>query len=228
MAEHIPMDGERYRTLVRECVEPYAPLGRMTHGYVRGKLLHDPVYQQLAQRGPFAGPLCDLGCGRGQTTLLLSKLQPELEGVGFDWDESKLSLARAAAKGAQAGRLRYVPGDLQSLDVPPSGTILMLDVLHYNPIEIQDQMLRRAAEALLPGGRLFLREVDANGSLRARINQWQERLGCWLRLNRGATLSFRSIAEIEEVLQGHGLKTRSHGSFAGTPLANVLIEASAP
>ena len=219
-------DDARFLALAKECAELYRPLGRFAHGYTRGKLLHDPVSRQMLELGPFRGPLCDLGCGRGQLTLLLACAQRDLELVGFDWDESKVALANSAAERLGATGVRFERGDLRTLQAPCSATILMLDVLHYNSLEVQDQMLARAANALMPGGRLLLREVDQNGSWRARMNVIQERLGCALMLNRGTTLCFRSGASIESVLRGHGLKTRRFESCRGTPLANVLIEAT--
>jgi len=220
---------DRYRDAVAWCVGLYSDQGRFTRGYVQGKLLHDPVYRQLSESAPFHGPILDLGCGRGQTVFLLQRLRPGAKAHGIDWDLRKLELARRSASVAGLGEdVRFEAGDIRSIPYPTAGTILMLDVLHYHELEQQDAMLRRAALALTPGGRLFLRDVDASGSLRARINIWQERLGCLVRLNRGATLRFRSAQSIVAVLEGCGLETEVFASWRGTPLANVLIEARRP
>ncbi len=223
----VRIDSSRFEQGARKCADLYRPDGRLAHGYVRGKLLGDPVYRQLIERGPFAEPIIDLGCGRGQTGLLISVLFSEVSVHGFDWHAEKLERARRAASRADSSQgLTFSTGDLRNLDYPPAKTLLMLDVLHYNPLEIQDQMLDRAASCLLPGGRLFIREVDARAGWRARTNMLQERLGCLLGINRGATLRFRSADSIEAILRSHGLDTRRCSSWEGTPLANVLIEAS--
>jgi SAM-dependent methyltransferase len=204
----------------------YSADSRFAAGYVRGKLRGDPVFRQLVERAPFAEPLVDLGCGRGQTELLLTLLLGQLEAQGFDWDEAKVRLARqAAARSGCGAKLRFEVGDLRTLEYPPAGTVLMLDVLHYNPLAVQDDMLRRAARCLQPGGRLFVREVDAAGGLRARLNILQERVCCFFGLNRGATLCFRSADSIEAVLRDEGLFATRGASWQGTVLANVLIEA---
>lgn len=204
----------------------YAGHARFAWKYSRAKLRHDPVFRQLAERLPFAEPIIDLGCGRGQTELLLASLSGAIEVHGFDWDEKKVRVAREAASRFEDGaHLRFEVGDLRTMDYPAGGTLLMLDVLHYNPLEVQDDMLRRAARSVLPGGRLFVREVDAAGGLRARLNTWQERITCFFGLNRGATLCFRSADSIDAVLCAEGLETTRCASWGGTPLANVLIEA---
>ncbi len=228
LTEHAPST-DPFRAAVTACAELYRPSGRFAHGYVRGKLLGDPVNRQLAERGPFDDPILDLGCGRGQTSLLLAILHGDQRILGFDWDEKKIEMATSCARRlSRTAELEFRAGDLRAIEYPPARTILMLDVLHYNPIDVQDTMLRRAASALQPGGRLFVRDVDAGAGWRARVNVWQERLGCWVGLNRGATLCFREAEEIGRVLESCGLSTLTVSSREGTPLANVLIEASAP
>lgn len=218
---------DEYRTLAMGCAEAYADLGRATRGYVRGKLLHDPLYRQLADLGPFLEPVCDLGCGRGQTSLLFAALQPGIRMRGVDWDGKKVELARSAARAAGHKHLSFGRADLRMFDPPSAGTVLLLDVLHYSPRDIQDEILERAACALEPGGRLLVRDVDASGTWRSRANIWQERLGNLVGLNRGATLDFRSADSLEGHLASLGLEVRRFESWQGTPLSNVLFEARA-
>jgi len=217
---------EPFEAAAAACAACYAPFGRFTTGYVRGKLTRDPVFRQLVERAPFAEPVVDLGCGRGQTGLLLTRLFPGLRVLGLDWDVAKLERARrAAVEAGAAERLDFCAADLRTDAYPAAGTLLMLDVLHYNPLEVQDAMLRRAARSLRPGGRLFLREVDAGPGWRSRLTRVQERIGRWVGFNRGATLCYRRADSIEAVLRDEGLTTRRSESWDGTPLANVLIEA---
>ena len=201
----------------------YAGGSRFTEGYVRGKLKADPVFRQLVERAPLPSPIIDVGCGRGQTLILLALLQPDIEALGLDWDAAKLSAARRAA--APWPALRFLSADIRTAEIPAAGAILLLDVLHYSPRSTQDAMLRRAAQALRPDGVLYVREIDATRSWRATINTWQERLGCAVHLNRGATLCFRPAAELCAVLEAEGLTVRVGPSSGALPLANVLIEA---
>jgi SAM-dependent methyltransferase len=227
--QRAPEPAAKFDELAERAADLYAGHARFAWKYSRAKLRHDPVFRQLAARTPLADPIVDLGCGRGQTELLLAYLSGPVEIHGIDWDEAKIRVARgAAARSEHGAHLSFEVGDLRTMDYPPGGTLLMLDVLHYNPLEIQDDMLRRAARSVLPGGRLFVREVDATGGLRAHLNIWQERLGCFFGLNRGATLRFRSADSIEEILRSEGLETVRCASWQGTPLANVLIEARRP
>ncbi len=201
----------------------YDPIGRFAAGYVRGKLEHDPVYRQIAERTPLPSPVVDVGCGRGQAALLLAELQPGVEVTGIDWAGTKIEQARRAATGI-AG-LRFDVADVRHAELPRAGTIMMIDVLHYNDRDTQDRMLERAASALQPGGLLLVRDLDSAAGWRAWTTRVQERIGTWIRLNRGTTLCFRPASELVSVLEAAGLVTCVVPSSADLPLANVLVEA---
>jgi len=202
----------------------YRRQGRFVHGYVRGKLRTDPVFRQLAQLLPLVGPVVDVGCGRGQASLLINALQPGLAQIGLDWDEKKLDLARAACTPNE--RIKFVRADVREADLPAAGTLILFDILHYSDLAAQDVLLERAVRALLPGGRLLVRELDAAAGWRSRVNIWQERLGTGFGLNRGATLCFRPAADIAAVLARLGLNVSIAPSYGDLPLANALIVAA--
>ncbi len=221
-----PLPVDPLTAVFHAVAERYAKQGRFVLGYVRGKLKHDPVYRQLAALAPHAGPLVDIDCGRGQASLLLKGVQPTLQIIASDWDLQKLARAESAALGVTG--ISFIHADARTQVFPRGGTLLMIDGLHYNPRETQDDMLRRAATALAPGGTLYVRDVDAEGGAWARVNIWQEKLGRAIRFNRGATLCFRPASELEGVLAGEGLDVRRQPSADGLPLANVLIMARRP
>jgi SAM-dependent methyltransferase len=197
--------------------------GSFVFRYVRGKFEYDPVYRFIADRSPLPEPIVDVGCGRGQTLVLLAEMQPGVRGTGIDWDESKLALARQAAAGM--GGLRFKSGDIRSVTVDGAGTLLLIDVLHYQTVAAQDEMLRQAARSLLPDGVLYIRDVDARGGLRARISRWHEQIGRLIRFNRGATLCFRPAAQLVDVLASEGLVSTVSPASALLPFSNVIIEA---
>lgn len=222
-----PLAQDPWQNALEATATLYLPQGRMAHGFVRGKLTHDPVFRQLLEKQPWPSPVVDIGCGRGQGLLLLAHQDPTLHGTGLDWDAPKIALAQAAAT-PMSQRLQFGVQDIRTCAYPTASTVLMLDVLHYNPVATQDAMLQRAAQSLLPNGTLYVRELDAAQGLRAKINMWQERLGCALRLNRGATLVFRPAKELVQVLEAEGLVVSVQASFGELPLANVLLVAKKP
>lgn len=201
----------------------YARCGRVAFGYIRGKLQHDPVYWQLAVRAPLPSPVVDIGCGRGQTLVLLKMLQPDLMGIGLDWDEPKITLAQRAAEGLDG--LTFMTDDARNPTFPVAGTLLLIDLLHYHAPAEQHAILDRAARALQPGGHLYVRDVDNAAGWRAAMARVVERLGRWMKINRGVTLCYLPAAELVASLRAHGLDVRVEPSWGMTPFANVLIEA---
>ena len=209
---------------MQKTVDALKPYGPFAFRYAAGKFKHDPIYRQLANRCPLLEPILDIGCGRGQTQLLLANLHPSISMVGLDWDEDKIALATQAAKPFE--NVRFQRADSRSTSLPKSGTILMLDILHYSSLEEQDRLLREVANALEPRGLVLIREMDADRGWRSTLTQWQEKLGIWMGINKGATLCFRPAQEICDVLEQAGLNTTLVPSWADTPLSNVLIEAT--
>lgn len=217
-----------YLQAVQSVARRYLPLGRFAHGYVRSKLVSDPVYRALVPRIPAAARVLDVGAGRGQLALLLAALGPARAVSGLDWDAAKVALAARAGQGLPG--VSFAVADLRTADLagPPVDVVLLLDVLHYLPVEAQDRVLRALAARLAPGGTLFLRDADAALGWRFRVTAIEERLFTGLGVNRGAGLYFRPIAEIARLLEAEGLAVRTEPMWEGTPFANVLVAAERP
>ncbi|MBI5536542.1 MAG: class I SAM-dependent methyltransferase [Deltaproteobacteria bacterium] len=208
---------------MRDAAARYGADSRSVQGYVRGKLAWDPVYRQLAARAPFPEPVFDLGCGNGLLLVLLATVQPGLRAIGVDWDDARVRQATSATRTLDS--IRIERGDVRDLEIPLSGTIFLVDVLHYLEPGDQDRVLQRAAAALSAEGRLYVRDVDRTTGLRSLINRSQEVIGRALGLHKGTGLHFRATGELVGVLSQLGLETSIVPSWGKLPLSNRLIEA---
>lgn len=218
-----PLPHDPIETKMEEVVARYRTMEKRTWKYVQGKFRHDPAYRQIAALCPLPGPIVDLGCGRGQALLLIAAMQPGSRGIGVDWSAARIEKARTAAEGLPG--LTFEAGDVSSWPVPPAGTVLLVDLLHYMPAPAQDELLRRAARAITPGGVIYIRDIDAAAGARAWVSRSQERIGRLVGFNRGATLCFRPASEIVEVLESEGFSATEVPVIIGLPFGNVLIEA---
>lgn len=216
-----PLPRDPYRDAVLAVVARYRKVGWATAMFVQGKLDSDPVYRQMAARWPFDSPVLDIGCGLGQSELLLAALQPGIDVLGLDWDPKKLRRAEQAAAGNP--RLRFRAADARRDAFPVSGTVLIFDALHYSPVPQQDELLRRAARAVAPGGRILVRELDNARGWRSTVTRWQERLARWLRWHHGLGLYFRPAEELATILRDEGLDVTIEPSWGHTPFGNVLL-----
>ncbi|VFQ43567.1 metalloregulator ArsR/SmtB family transcription factor [Desulfoluna butyratoxydans] len=99
----------------------------------------------------------DLGCGGGILTAELARACDEV--VGVDISGSALSAARAHAERVGLTNVRFVEGDMTTLDLPDSccDVAVLSQTLHHLP----DPMvgLQVAARLLKAGGRLILMEL---------------------------------------------------------------------
>jgi len=191
--------------------------------YVASKLALDPVFTLLRDEPGAYGKVVDLGCGRGQLGVLLLELGRAESLFGVDSDVRKISVARRAAPEAI-----FQSGDLATFPIPRADTILLIDVLHYLPLGEQDELLARAATALLPGGRLLVRELDHQASRRSRFTRAAEWIARRVGLNRGRATHYRSAEDVRHTLERMGLTCQVRDASSGTPFGNVLIVAGAP
>jgi uncharacterized protein (DUF2062 family) len=193
-ARHRELAAARRRTLAR-----YAGAPRHARSYVAIKLRTDPALSAVAALQGDFGRVVDAGCGYLQLALTLLELGRARSVLGYDTNAERVEVARAAAR-ADA---RVEQADLSTLRFPQADTILFVDSLHYLPLEAQDDVLARAVQALSPGGRVVVREVDSGASLRSGFTERLERSAAKKRGEPG--LAFRSATDLAARLERLGL-----------------------
>lgn len=208
------------------------PAERTRFNYVRVKLLMDPIAQMivdLAGDEPDAlGAISDVGCGRGQMAVMMLERGRATSAFGVDWDEEKVEAASLAAGRAPALPARFEVGDMKEAPIPEADTVLLIDVIHYLALEEQDDVLRRAARAVRPGGRVVVREADTERGWRSAMTLAEELIFTVLRFNRGARVKFRPARTIVAVLEGEGLSCEVEPAWGSTPFSNVLVVGRRP
>lgn len=76
-----------------------------------------PRIAGLMDRLAAGGTICDVGCGRGRSSLALASIFPSCEVVGIDSDGPSLRIARErAAASPAAHRIRFIQQDAQRLE----------------------------------------------------------------------------------------------------------------
>ena len=199
--------------------------------YVRTKLLGDPIAKMIADvEGDAEGALgdvLDIGTGRGQLPILLMELGRATSARGVDWDASKVEAGQKAASvsvdDSAPLAVDLSQGDAREAEYAPADTVLLIDLIHYFRIDEQDEILRRAAAAVRPGGRILVREADTERGFRSFVTLLEERVFTALRFNKGERVRFRPAREIVSRLEAAGLACEVRPAWGKTPFANVLI-----
>jgi uncharacterized protein (DUF2062 family)/SAM-dependent methyltransferase len=202
---------------------------RTSFHYVRLKLLMDPVAKMISTIAGDAdgalGHVVDVGGGRGQLPILLVELGRATSAHTIDWDEDKVNQGRAAAARDGGLPITFERGDARNAEIAEADTVLLIDLLHYCHAAEQDEILRRAARAVRPGGRLVVREADTERGIRTFLTKASERLFTLIRFNVGDRVEFRAAREIAAVLEEEGLSTEIAPAWGKTPYSNVWIVA---
>lgn len=211
--------------------EDSTPQQRTRFHYVRVKLLMDPIALMLAELGRSfeggLGELCDIGTGAGQLPILLHELGLAGHIHGVDWDAAKIEDATAAAKGRGEDPppllAHFFKGDARDAELPPSDTVLLIDLLHYFKPEEQEKILRNAAGAVRPGGRILIREADTERGFRSFMTLAEERFFTLVRFNRGERVRFLPASARTKILEEMGFACEVRPAWGKTPFSNVLI-----
>ena len=207
------------------------PQQRTRFHYVRVKMLMDPIalmvteYAKSIQGG--LGELCDIGTGAGQLPILLHELGLAGRVHGVDWDEAKIEDAKAAAQGRDGDPppldASFSKGDARDAELPAADTVLLIDLLHYFKEEEQEKILRNAASAVRPGGRILIREADTERGWRSFMTLAEERFFTLVRFNRGERVRFLPASKRTAILEEMGFSCEVRPAWGKTPFSNVLI-----
>ena len=218
---------------------PYRNGGLFTYHFARGKLSRDPVFAFLLQQGAIGenAEVVDIGCGQGLLASLLvaaakATLWPKewpvahsLKGYyGVDLMQADITRATEAL-GHLSPRVRFAQGDMCECAFPACDVVVILDVLHYVPINAQNDVIDRVIAALRANGRLLLRIGDERGGHGFAVSQWVDRVVTRIRGHRVTPTFCRPLVDWVQLLQGKGLKVQAIPMHKGTPFANVLLQA---
>ena len=191
-------------------------------GYARLKLRCDPVYAVAAELLSAADqPVLDIGCGIGLLGTYLRAQGFRRPYYGIDSDAGKIAQARRSA-GADDAASVYETRD--AVVLPPfSGSVVILDVLHYLDREHQRSLLRAARRRVARTGVLVIRTALQEPAWRYRATVCEEWLlhGCgWMGM---PARHFPLRAEIESALGDSGMAVKIEPLWGQTPFASFLV-----
>ncbi len=157
--------------------------------YAGQKLRSDPIFPAAFELfGNSRQPLLDVGCGVGLLAFYLRErgFFPSIRGL--DRDGRKIERANAVAQGAYRD-LEFVEQDV-SEPIAGTGNIVLFDLLHYLPPDLQASLLARLAERVAPDGMLVIRDCPRDQNARFWLTHWAERFAQGTTWNIRAALHF--------------------------------------
>ena len=142
--------------------------------------------------------VADIGCGQGHSINLMAKAFPNSRFTGYDFSEEAIKVGRANAHKENLGNAFFKAKDVTKLNgFDRFDLITAFDAIHD---QAQPAMvLRKAANALKPGGTFLMVEPAASSNLEENMDHI---LGPWL-----YTISCMHCMTVSLALNGEGLGT---------------------
>lgn len=115
----------------------------------------------IAAKFPWSqyGTFVDLGTAQGDTAAQVSLAHPHLNGTGFDLPEVGPIFEEYVERLGVSQRLRFVQGSFFDSPLPGADVVVMGHILHDWDLEIKKMLLRKAYDAIPPGGACMVYEA---------------------------------------------------------------------
>ncbi|MCX6971600.1 MAG: class I SAM-dependent methyltransferase [Verrucomicrobia bacterium] len=196
---------------------------RFLQGYCKGKATWDPAYPAVAELlRNSSHPVLDIGCGVGLLAAYLRESGCGQRILGIEPDAAKIQIATELVAGGYP-LLEFQTGDARALP-DFSGDIVMLDVLHYMPADVQRGVLEQIAARIRPGGRAMIRTTFRDNSWRYYATMVEEgfvRISGWI---RGGACHFPTRDEVAAPFQGPEWKVSVSPMWGRTPFNSHMVE----
>jgi uncharacterized protein (DUF2062 family) len=212
------------RQRIRFVNRTYAGSARYDRGFVRWKMRLDRIFSLLAAEDLGKGTVVDLGCGYGMALCFAAFGDKGRRLLGCDLNAHRISVAQQALRALNA---ELNVQDVRDFALPPSGLILILDVLQYLPAEEQLALLKSCCAALEPGGRLIFRVHDRERGLRTVLTLGLDRL-LFSAEHVGARPTILRAAQYRSALNEVGMEVVERRFRNRLPLAHILFLARRP
>ena len=179
-------------------------------------------YSKVARHIPVSGAVLDVGCGHGLLSLYLAEHHPNRQVIGVDHDNCRIQAATRAK-----GCLVNIEFIKESAEYLPDGTlsaVILMDVLHYFPAEVQVTILKNARARIAEGGVVLVREVDATWGIGFALSYLYEWISTRVRFTKTekSQLFFRTPAQWTELLESQGLTVTSE-IVSGCLFSDILF-----
>jgi 1-acyl-sn-glycerol-3-phosphate acyltransferase len=166
----------------RRVIRNYIYKGPLVEWYTRVKLSLEGNYRLVNTFVPRKATVVDIGCGYGYMSYMLGFVSKDRQILGLDYDTDKIELAANCI--SRTHNIRFICANAVEYRYESSDVFILSDVLHYIPYEQQQTLLNTCVEKLNPGGRIIIRDADANQKRRHRRTRFTEMYSTGTGFNR--------------------------------------------
>lgn len=176
------MPGGTTTAALERAVHRYRDTSFVARTHVHGRaFLSDLAF--VDRYVPRHGFIVDLGCGHGLFANLLVESSAGRRVLGIDIDERKIAVARSTVDERES--IRFELGDIVHGAVPKCDAVTIVDVLYLLAPGDQEEVLRKAAGALVENAPLVVKAQERAPSPRYALTYAQELVATSIGLTRG-------------------------------------------
>jgi len=200
------------KQLKNRLLDLYNDTGIIPKVFLRLRLLLAPFFdfgQKIEER---QGLVYDLGCGIGILANLLSLSYPGIRVIGID-NSDRISVAKMTRK----NKVNFLKADILDFDYAKADAFVMMDILHHLPFDDQSHLLKKIFDALAPGGKLYILDIDVKPILKFWASRFVDCIQC-------AKTYHRRTDEIISMLEINGyVVEKSEHMHKKRPVSHVFI-----
>ncbi len=208
MCETIEKDSQKV-------IKLYSKLGKNIGLYAKLRWKLCP-YEAIEKHVPLKGKVIDIGCGYGLFTHLLFLKSFHRNVIGIDWSVKRIEIAQKTVQ--NRSNIQFYNQNIGDIKLDKFQSIVMIDVLHHLPIQVQQSLLLKSFKGLNDKGRLIILDVDKVPRWKYLCAKTIDRL-----LNISKPLYYHSSKELSDMLTNIGFKVKTIAMNKGIPLADVLF-----
>jgi SAM-dependent methyltransferase len=215
-------------TAPEERIASVFPHGRWLRGYIRGKLISDPVFNKgLAVLRGRKGRIIDLGCGLGLFALWLREHGCQEPFFGCDLGKWKIEAGMRAAQHLGLQNIEFLHQDMVQTPLMNASAICAFDVLHYLSIEEQKKLVRSMAAAARSGAVVLIRTGVRGFGWRSIVTSIEEQ---WTRVTgwiSGGEANFPFLKDLIFAFEEEGCSVKAEPLWGKTPFSSHWFEIKA-
>ena len=163
----------------------------------------------------------DVGCAQGAVPVEVALRHPHLRGGGFDLPAVRPVFEDFVADNGLSERLRFYPGDMFKEPLPRADVLVMGHILHDWGMEAKRELVRKAYEALPPGGAFIVHDAMIDDDRRTNVGGLLMSLNMLIETRHGFDYTG---AECKQWLRDAGFRAVSQEHLGGADSMVVGIK----
>jgi len=203
---------------IRDIIDSYDSVIVRAYVTVRFYILRQRFLAEIGQYLPATGLIVDIGCGFGLFALFFALSEKGRVVHGFDLNDERIEMARAAASKLGANNVQFQHGDARHL--PPAqkfDAAYMLDIVHYIPPESVPTLINWVRQHLSPDGVFLIKDVADR--------PWYKRLFTWVLdklMDYRTPVHYWAPDQLMAQLRASGFSVHHHSMVDFLPYPHVL------